>query len=169
MNLERLNRLPEAEAEATFLSCCGSRTWAWRMAASRPFFNFDDVVANSDRIWRSLGREDWLEAFKAHPQIGEKKGPEQAGGEQAGKWSAQEQKGTRGVAPEILEKLARGNRAYLKKFGYIFIVCATGKGAKQMLDILRERYVNDPETELRNAAEEQRKITNIRLRRLIRR
>ena len=171
MNLERLNFLPEDKVEAAFLTCCGSRAWARRMMMSRPFWGIDDILVNSDRIWWSLDREDWLEAFAAHPQIGDKapKKPADAGGDQARRWSANEQKGTRGVAPEILEKLARGNRAYLKKFGYIFIVSATGKGARQMLDILRERYVNDPETELRLAAEEQRKIINLRLRKMVKR
>jgi OHCU decarboxylase len=171
LNLERLNRLPEDQAEAAFLACCGSREWARRMAISRPFWGLDDLLVNSDLIWWSLGREDWLEAFAAHPQIGDKapEKPAEAGGEQARQWSASEQKGTRGVAPEILDKLAKGNRAYHNKFGYIFIVCATGKGARQMLDILRERFVNDPETELRVAADEQRKITNLRLRKMVKR
>jgi len=171
VNLERLNLLPEDQVEAAFLSCCGSRAWARRMAMSRPFWGIDDILVNSDHIWWSLGREDWLEAFAAHPQIGEKvpEKPVAAGGEQARQWSVGEQKGTRGVAPEILDKLARGNLAYRKKFGYIFIVCATGKGAKQMLDILRERFDNDPETELRVAAEEQRKITNLRLKKMVKR
>ena len=155
--LDRLNAVPPEEAEAMLLPCCGSRAWARRMAESRPFRDVSEIKEAADRIWWSLGREDWLEAFAAHPQIGQK----------GSRWSEQEQAGARGVPPEILQRLSEGNLLYQQKFGHIFIVCATGKSAAEMLTLLRERLGNDPGTELRVAAEEQRKITNLRLEKLL--
>ena len=162
--LERLNTLPAGEAEAMLLPCCGSWSWARRMAESRPFRDLEDLLATSDRIWWSLDEKDWLEAFAAHPRIGEKT---TKGSARSRRWSEQEQAGARGVPPEILRRLSEGNLLYQQKFGHIFIVCATGKDAAEMLTLLRERLANDPETELRAAAEEQRKITNLRLEKLL--
>ncbi|HJX29203.1 MAG TPA: 2-oxo-4-hydroxy-4-carboxy-5-ureidoimidazoline decarboxylase, partial [Thermoanaerobaculia bacterium] len=126
-------------------------------AAGRPFRDRADLVKMSDGIWWSLGPEDWLEAFRAHPRIGEK----------GGRWATQEQAGTRGARPEVLSELAESNQRYESRFGHIFIVCATGKSALEMLTLLQERFGNDPDTELRVAAEEQRKITNLRLEKLL--
>ena len=156
--LERLNAAPATDAEAMLQPCCGSQAWMRRMAGSRPFRDMDDLYDTSDRIWRSLGPEDWLEAFAAHPRIGER----------GGRLARQEQAGAANAGKEVLAGLAEGNRQYEDRFGYIFIVCATGKSAEEMLDLLRERLGNDPETELRVAAEEQRKITNLRLEKLLR-
>lgn len=155
--LDWLNALPSAEAEAALLACCGSRVWARRMATGRPFRDRADLVKMSDGIWWSLAPEDWLEAFKAHPRIGEK----------GGRWSTQEQAGARGARPEILAELVEANRRYESRFGHIFIVCATGKSAGEMLVLLQERIANDPATELRTAADEQRKITHLRLEKLL--
>jgi allantoicase len=155
--LDWLNALPAAEAETALLACCGSRVWAHRMAAGRPFRDRADLVKMSDGIWWSLAPEDWLEAFRAHPRIGEK----------GGRWSTQEQSGTRGARPEVLAELTEANRRYEARFGHIFIVCATGKSAGEMLALLQERFANDPDTELRAAAEEQRKITHLRLEKLL--
>jgi allantoicase len=152
-----LNALPSGEAEAALLACCGSRAWARRMAAGRPFRDRADLVKMSDGIWWSLAPEGWLEAFRAHPRIGEK----------GGRWSEQEQAGAQGARPEILAELIEANRRYESRFGHIFIVCATGKSAGEMLALLQERFGNDPDTELRAAAEEQRKITNLRLEKLL--
>ena len=154
---DRLNSLTATEAEAELLACCGSRAWARQMAASRPFRDLRQVLETSDRIRWSLGREDWLEAFAAHPRIGER----------GDRQSQQEQAGAQGAPPEILERLAKGNLLYQQKFGHIFIVCAAGKSAAEMLALLHQRLANDPETELRAAAEEQRKITNLRLEKLL--
>lgn len=155
--IDWLNALTSAEAEGALLGCCGSRVWAHRMVASRPFRDRPDMVRMSDGIWWSLAPEDWLEAFKAHPRIGEKgKG-----------WSEQEQSGARGARSEILAELAEANRRYEARFGHIFIVCATGKSAGEMLALLQERFGNDPDTEFRAAADEQRKITNLRLEKLL--
>jgi allantoicase len=155
--LDRLNAMATEEAEADLLACCGSRAWARLMAEARPFRDVRQVKENSDRLWWSLRREDWLEAFASHPQIGER-------GDQR---SQREQAGAQEAPPEILQRLSQGNLLYRQKFGHIFIVCASGKSAAEMLTALHERLSNDSETELRVAAEEQRKITNLRLERLL--
>jgi OHCU decarboxylase len=155
-DLDRFNALPAGEAAARLLPCCGSRAWANRMAESRPFQSLADLQEKSDRIWQSLGGNDWREAFAAHPRIGEK----------GSRWSEQEQAGARGADAETLAALIEANRDYESRFDHIFIVCATGKSAAEMLSLLRARLDNDPETELRLAAEEQRKITHLRLEKL---
>ena len=164
--LNRFNELPADRAEAELLRCCGSRNWARQMTNARPFGNFAELVDKADSIWRSLSEQDWLEAFGAHPKIGEKKAAV-AQSEQAQTWSAQEQSGTQEAAAETTAALTEGNREYERCFGFIFIVCATGKTSEEMLAILRGRLRNDPETELRVAAEEQRKITRLRLEKLL--
>jgi allantoicase len=155
--MDRLNALSPEATEAELLVCCGSRAWARRMAESRPFHDLQGMRETSDRIWGSLGREDWLEAFAAHPRIGEK----------GSRWSEQEQSAARGAGAETLAALIEANRQYESRFDHIFIVCATGKSAEEMLELLRARLGNDPETELRIAAEEQRKITSLRLEKLL--
>jgi OHCU decarboxylase len=118
-------------------------------------------------LWWSLSEQDWLEAFRAHPKIGEKKAAA-AQSEQARNWSAQEQSGTEGAAAETKTALAEGNLEYEKRFSFIYIVCATGKTSEEMLAILQERLNNDPEKELRVAATEQSRITELRLLKLVR-
>ena len=117
-----------------------------------------DVFAAAGRIWWSLERADWLEAFGAHPKIGENSDS---------KWSQQEQAGASGASNGILTELRNANLAYAQKFGYIFIVCATGKTAEEMLALLKHRMGNDPESELRIAAAEQLRIANLRLEKLL--
>jgi OHCU decarboxylase len=164
--LDRLNALPVADAERDFLACCGSRAWAGRMAAARPFPTRDALFERADEIWAALDEADWLEAFRAHPRIGERKAEAgQTSREQS--WSAGEQAGMRTAAETTQHALAEGNRAYDERFGFIYIVCATGKTADEMLALLRQRLANDPAAELRAAAEEQRKITRIRLEKLL--
>jgi OHCU decarboxylase len=155
-DLGRFNALPVDEAAALLLPCCGSRAWARQMAEGRPFQGIADLRETSDRIWRSLDGRDWREAFAAHPRIGEK----------GSRWSEAEQAGARGADARTLAELIDANRVYESRFDHIFIVCATGKSAAEMLGLLRARLDNDPETELRVAAEEQRKITNLRLEKL---
>jgi len=164
--LDRLNSLPPDEAKQEFLQCCGSENWAWLMVERRPFKDLDELLKIADAVWWSVAPSDWLEAFRSHPKIGEQK-PEQATSFQAQGWAEQEQAGTRTAAQDILSALAAGNRDYEFKFGYIFIVCATGKSSAEMLAILRERLNNDAERELPAAAEEQRKITHLRLQKLV--
>lgn len=164
--LERLNSLPAKAAEVEFRKCCGSTNWARRMAAECPFANSKQLITIADRVWWSLEPDDWLEAFAGHPKIGENKAA-QATAAEAQAWATQEQSGARDAAEQTLRSLADLNREYEDKFGYIFIVCATGKSSEEMLTILRERLPNDAETELRTAAREQARISKLRLGKLI--
>jgi OHCU decarboxylase len=156
--LDRLNALPREDAEAQLLACCGSRQWAHRLAAERPFASADDLADAADRIWRSLPADDWLEAFAAHPRIGQSS---------SNAWARREQAGAKSASPETLANLADVNREYEERFGHIFIVCATGKSAAEMLAHAESRLHNDPQTELAIAAEEQRKIMRLRLAKLL--
>jgi OHCU decarboxylase len=166
VTLGRLNALPSAAAEAELLACCGSRRWARELAARRPFAAPSALLAAADEVWGSLAAEDWHEAFRAHPRIGERKAaPTQ--GARAAAWSAGEQSGASASSAAVAEALAEGNRAYEARFGHIYIVCATGKTGDEMLAILRARLANDAATELRAAAAEQAKITRLRLEKLL--
>jgi allantoicase len=164
--LDRLNALSAQEAEANLRKCCGSANWARRMTQLRPFPSPEKLAEAADRVWRELQPEDWLEAFRSHPRIGEKASASDSA--QARRWAGKEQSGASAARPEILEALARANREYESRFGFIFIVCATGKSADEMLALLEHRLQNDPGAEIRVAAEEQRKITRLRLEKLLR-
>jgi OHCU decarboxylase len=129
------------------------------MTASRPYRDAESLAETADRTWRELSPKDWLEAFAAHPAIGTKR--------DLSLFSRQEQSGTRGADSGTLAELADLNRRYAERFGHVFLVCATGKTAAEMLAIGRKRIGNDPETELAIAAEEQRKITRLRLEKLL--
>jgi OHCU decarboxylase len=164
--LERLNRASRETAQARFLDCCGSQKWAREMTEARPFGDIAGLLDEAAQIWRSLDAADWLEAFAAHPKIGARQtAPKQTA--QSAQWSRGEQSGAQSAGDSVLDALAEANRLYERKFGYIFIVCATGKSAEEMLEICRRRLNNDSETELQIAAEEQRKITEIRLKKLL--
>lgn len=166
VGLARLNEATREEAFAMLLACCGSLNWAQRMAAARPFADLTTLLQTAERIWWELRPSDYLEAFASHPRIGEHKAaPKQS--TQSAVWSEQEQAGTRQAAEETMRALAEANRAYEERFGYIYIVCATGKNSEEMLALCQQRLAHDHETELQIAAEEQRKITEIRLRKLI--
>ena len=166
MTLDDLNRLTGRQAQAEFLKCCGSDEWAKRMCDARPFSNWDELSSKADEIWWNLDEEDWLEAFRAHPKIGEKKAAAAQSAE-AQQWSANEQSESQKAAAETKTALAEGNREYEQRFGFIFIICATGRSAEEILAALNGRLNNDAETELRVAAEEQRKITQLRLQKLL--
>ena len=164
MTLAEFNALRSTEAEARLLDCCGSARWAASVAARRPYPNAEALHKAADTIWWKLGRADWLEAFSRHPQIGDKPA---SGSESARQWAAGEQAGARAATADVKARLARANGAYFEKFGYIYIVCATGKTAEGMLAILNQRLQNDPPSELSIAAEQQRLITRIRLDKLL--
>jgi OHCU decarboxylase len=166
MTVDQLNTLPATAAECEFLKCCGSKRWAQAMTEGRPFETLEDVLTEADRAWSSLNEGDWLEAFRAHPKIGEKKAAATQSAE-AQKWSAQEQSGVAQASAETMSELAERNREYKDRFGFIFIVCASGKSSEEMLAIINDRMRNDTETELRAAATEQSKITRLRLERLL--
>jgi OHCU decarboxylase len=165
LSVKSFNQIVREAAAEALMKCCGSRRWAAQLADARPFQNVDELISRAESIWQSLTPADWLEAFSHHPKIGEKKA-EQSQTEQERKWSEQEQSAVSTTPEELLEELERLNRAYEDRFGYIFIVCATGKSTHEMIDLLRARSENGPETELSIAAAEQQKITELRLRKL---
>lgn len=136
------------------------------MTARRPYESIEELTRTANEIWWSLEQSDWLEAFHSHPKIGEKKAAKTVS-EEAQKWSGQEQAAVQAASQQTLDSLAKLNHDYEGRFGFIFIVCATGKSAGEMVALLRERLQNDIETELPVAAAEQAKITEIRLKKLI--
>ncbi|HTO90095.1 MAG TPA: 2-oxo-4-hydroxy-4-carboxy-5-ureidoimidazoline decarboxylase [Candidatus Sulfotelmatobacter sp.] len=166
MTLAQLNALTDAEAHAALERCCGSACWVREMMAARPFKDVRALHAAADRAFARLEREDWLEAFAHHPMIGDVESLRAKFASTAA-WAGEEQRGAAMADEMTLLSLANENRAYRDRFGYIFIVCATGKTAAQMLEMLRERSGHDPETELEVAAGEQRKIAKLRLEKLL--
>jgi OHCU decarboxylase len=165
--LARWNHLPIEEAMQAILPCCGSRSWAQGMAMRRPLADEAALLAAADETWRDLTPADWMEAFRGHPRIGESRPtlPEkQSAPTQSVEWSAREQHGVANADADAKIALADGNRQYERRFGHTFIVCATGKSAPEILEILWRRLTNDSDTELHEAAEQQRQITKIRLR-----
>jgi len=164
MTLAEFNTLPSAQAESALMDCCGSTRWAASVASQRPYATAEALHKAADAVWWNLARADWLEAFSHHPQIGDKLA---TGPESARQWAEGEQAGARGATEDVKARLARANRAYFEKFGYIYIVCATGKTAEGMLAILNQRLQNDLASELSIAAEQQRMITRIRLEKLL--
>ncbi len=166
MTLDELNRLPVAEARAAFERCCGAGEWIERMVAARPFSGAADLYDVAGRAAATLTERDWREAFAHHPKIGDRESLARRFGSTA-VWASQEQQGAAAATAGTLDALAEGNRAYEEKFGYIFIVCATGRSAEEMLALLRARLPNDPGRELAIAAEEQMKITRLRLEKLL--
>jgi OHCU decarboxylase len=193
MRLDELNALDRETAEQVFLRCCGSTEWARGMAARRPFRDTETMVEEAETLWRTLDADDWLEAFKAHPRIGEPQQAGEAGGTggaggageagrvgEAGRaggtgkagglgldWSAREQRGMDVADAATRQRLAAANRAYETRFGFTYIVCATGKRAGEMLDSGERRLTHSREEELRIAAGEQLKITRLRLANLV--
>ena len=161
--LSRWNLLPPQEAAKEILPCCGSRAWASGMASRRPFQDTATLLTISDRIWRDLPTADWLEAFHSHPRIGETRSPQESSA-RSQNWSAQEQSRATESGDSQKQALAKANREYEERFRRIFIICATGKSVEEILANLRHRLNNDDATELREAAEQQRQIVQIRLR-----
>ena len=160
--LARWNQLPEATAAEEILPCCGSRAWAREMVAQRPFEDVATLLATSDRIWLALSTADWLEAFQSHPRIGETRGHVESSA-RSQQWSAQEQIRATESPEAVKHALAEGNREYERKFGRIFIICATGKSTPAILENLQRRLGNDDATELHEAAEQQRQIVQMRV------
>jgi 2-oxo-4-hydroxy-4-carboxy-5-ureidoimidazoline decarboxylase len=162
MRVAEINQLPAEEAKHTFMQCCTSSSWVNKMVAARPYIDAQEMKQAADNAWIGLSVTDYLEAFEGHPKIGDVSSlrakyantKELAGNEQ-------------GLVKEandaVLEVLSQGNSDYEVKFGFIFIVCATGKSAKEMSDLLQARLPNNKAQELINAAEEQRKIFQLRI------
>jgi 2-oxo-4-hydroxy-4-carboxy-5-ureidoimidazoline decarboxylase len=161
-----LNALSPPAARDALLRCCGSTRWVERMLEHRPFASTLALYELATRDWTDLDASDYLEAFSHHPQIGADLAELKRKFATTASWSASEQAGAGNAEQATLEALRDGNRAYLDRFGFIFIVCATGKSAAEMLDLLRARLPNDSATELRVAAAEQAKITKLRLEKL---
>jgi OHCU decarboxylase len=137
------------------------------MAQLRPFSTVEQLLDSAGRVWEQLDETDWLEAFRQHPKIGEEKAAA-THASQSSEWAREEQAGTQGAVAKIVEALSDANRKYEDRFGFIFIVCATGKSAAEMLALLEQRLHNSPAAEIRIAAEEQSKITRLRLEKLLR-
>jgi OHCU decarboxylase len=164
MTLEELNALDPAVAEQELLRCCGARRWARALAGSRPFRTLQAVQREADNIWLALDSVDWREAFAAHPRIGDSAAGK---GAEARTWSAREQEGMDTATDDVRLRLEAANRNYEQRFGFILIVCASGLSADEMLAIAEKRLKHAGGEELFIAAEEQRKITQIRLAKLI--
>jgi 2-oxo-4-hydroxy-4-carboxy-5-ureidoimidazoline decarboxylase len=165
LTVDELNAAGPAEARNVLEACCASSRWIEGMIARRPFDSVASVLAAADEVWSRTEAEDWLEAFSYHPRIGERiaAAPQ---GELAAGWSAGEQSLAGTSAQAVQDDLAEMNCRYEERFGYIYIVCATGKSAEELLAMARVRLLNDPDKEIHIAAGEQHKITRLRLRKL---
>jgi 2-oxo-4-hydroxy-4-carboxy-5-ureidoimidazoline decarboxylase len=166
MLLQQLNKLDDTEARETLTKCCGSGKWVDKMNAARPFSNQQDLFDKADDAWQQCSQEDWLEAFTHHPKIGDVESLKKKFASTSD-FASTEQAGVNTATTDIINELALYNEKYEAKFGFIFIVCATGKSAQEMLTLLKQRYENLPEEEIRIAMQEQHKITKIRLQKLI--
>jgi 2-oxo-4-hydroxy-4-carboxy-5-ureidoimidazoline decarboxylase len=158
MTVQELNTLSVEAAQRVLLQCCGAEAWARHMARLRPFESSADVLAGADRVWPQLGAADWREAFAAHPRIGEPS---------ASAWSQREQAAAYTAADLTRRALEEANAEYERRFGFTYIVFASGKTAEEMLELLRQRLDHTREAELKNAAAEQMKITRFRLESLL--
>ena len=163
-----INQLPAPTAREALESCCGSRRWVAEMMARRPFASTEGLLAAAAEVWQGLDPSDFLEAFTHHPRIGERADADAGAGTDTGRaWSLEEQ-ARAAAAPHDAATLHALNQEYAARFGYIFIICATGKSASQILAALRARLPNSPEAELPIAAAEQAHITRLRLEKLAR-
>jgi 2-oxo-4-hydroxy-4-carboxy-5-ureidoimidazoline decarboxylase len=166
MTLEILNTLSDRDAVTLFRQCCGSMRWAQAMGDRRPFGDIQRLYEIADEVWSGLTPEDWKEAFAQHPKIGDIKSLRKKY-QNTAEMASKEQSGVTGASERTLKALAEGNNLYEAKFGYIFIVCATGKSADEMLRILNNRLGNVTSEEIMNATQEQAKITRLRLEKLL--
>lgn len=161
--LQHWNQAAKTTAMETMLSCCASRRWAEEMVARRPVATVEALAAIANEVWSAMEEQDWLEAFSAHPRIGQRI---DAGSREAN-WSRQEQSSINSASDRIRSTLAEANAEYEVMYGFTYIVCATGKSAEEMLAILRRRLGGGREEELRESAEQQRQIMQIRLRKWV--
>jgi allantoicase len=164
--LEQINNLPAAAARKALLDCCGSITWADQIISQRPFTTDAKLFESAEKIWAQLDPKEWLRAIRQHPPIGSKRRNSKQSGT-ARKWSTGEQSAAQTSSPETLAVLHAANQAYHATFGYVFLICATGKSGDEILQSLRQRLANDPDRELRVAADEMRKIIRLRLEKLL--
>lgn len=153
-----LNALDSSAAEGALRDCCGSHIWVDAMVAARPFDRDETVLTAADRFWFALRHEDWLEAFAQHPRIGQPS---------TSRWSQREQSGILRASPDLRARMIERNQEYEARFGHVFLICATGRSAEEMLTNLESRLSNDVDTELHVAAAEQAKILALRLHKLV--
>ncbi len=161
-----LDAMPAGRAAALLAECCGSSRWVTAMLSRRPFADTQQLLAASTEIWHSLDSDDWLESFAHHPRIGQR-ASDRPQGEQGARWSEVEQQGVNDASEVTRSELVGVNRAYEQRFGFIYIVCATGKSAEQMLSLARDRMQHDLAQEIVVAAAEQHAITQLRLEKLV--
>ena len=159
--LSHWNEASAGDALDAMMACCGSRRWAEAIVALRPIGSIQELSAAADRVWSAMEEADWLEAFACHPRIGG--GRPADASKQSAAWSRQEQASARDATKRVLGELEEGNLSYERRFGFTYIVCAAGKSAEEMLEILNRRKASDRAAELGEAAEQQRQITQIRL------
>lgn len=166
MSLQHINQVTETDAKTLFLQCCTSQRWADKMLVARPFSNAEALSQAADASWQNLAESDYLQAFDGHPKIGDVNSL-RAKYANTKALASGEQAAVKNADDAVIEALSAGNNAYCAKFGFIFIVCATGKSAEQMLAMLQQRLANDRATELSIAAEQQRQILQLRLEKLL--
>jgi 2-oxo-4-hydroxy-4-carboxy-5-ureidoimidazoline decarboxylase len=166
MTIQELNNLKKTELKQELEKCCGSKSWIKKMMTAFPVSNKASLLKTAKENWKECIEKDWLEAFTHHPKIGDVNSLKKKFASTA-KWASGEQYSVQTASKDIILELAEGNAEYEQKFGFIFIVCATGKSASEMLEILKTRIKNKREKELKIAASEQAKITIIRLKKLM--
>lgn len=166
MTLAELNTLDNHQLKEELTKCCGSSTWVKMMATYFPADSIEDILDEAETMWYECSEDDWKEAFTHHPKIGDVESLTKKFTSTV-QWASGEQSGVNTAAAETIKALAEDNRLYEEKFGYIFIVCATGKSAEEMLSILQARLKNEPADEIKIAAAEQNKITRLRLQKLL--
>jgi 2-oxo-4-hydroxy-4-carboxy-5-ureidoimidazoline decarboxylase len=165
-SLSQLNTLSDEDAKMAFSNCCTSQAWNDGMVAARPFISLEQCHEIALSVWAGLGEQDFLQAFEGHPKIGDVTSLREKYAHTK-KLASGEQSSVDEASEEVIQALSAGNTAYEEKNGFIFIVCATGKSAAEMLELLNQRLPNDRSEELKNAAAEQTKITAIRINKLI--
>jgi OHCU decarboxylase len=161
-----IDALTSHDAHARFLQCCGSRAWVGAMISARPFRDRATLHAKADEAWSAVGVDDWLEAFAAHPRIGARRDVERKSGVERA-WTSTEQAGATSASDDVKAQIALENEAYEARFGFVFLICATGKSADALLAACRARLGNTRDEELAIAADEQRKILHLRLDKLV--
>lgn len=166
MTLTELNALPLPQLLQELTRCCGSSRWVEEMTTIFPVRNELTLLTEAENIWDNCSEQDWKEAFTHHPKIGDIDSLKERFASTS-QWAEGEQAGVQKTTQQVLEELAEGNKEYEDKYGYIFIVCASGKSAEEMLSMLKLRLLNTPEDEMKIAMEEQDKITQLRLKKLL--
>jgi 2-oxo-4-hydroxy-4-carboxy-5-ureidoimidazoline decarboxylase len=165
MTIAEFDHLGVEEKKALLHQCCGSSNWVNNMVGALPAEDLVDLLEMAEEHWYNCQEADWREAFSHHPKIGDINSLKEKFATTA-HWAEGEQASVQQASEQTLQQLAAGNQAYEQRFGYIFIVCATGKSADEMLQVLNQRLYNNPEVEIQMAMEEQNKITKLRLEKL---